>query len=675
MCGIAGVIRGQRANDTETLRRQIRTMGDALAHRGPDGQGRYVSQDARVGLEHRRLAILDPEHGHQPMSLDPSGETRITDSNAELQSRLGSLTIVFNGCIYNFAELARELRALGHRLRTHCDTEVILHAYREWGAACVSRFNGMFAFAIWDEASQELFCARDRVGIKPFYFTTGADGSGTFAFASEVKALLASGIVDRAADPDGLRQYLTFQLCLGDRTLFNGVRTLEPGHTLRVRPGEQPRIERYWDLAFNIQPDISEDEWVDKLKFLIEDSTRQRLVSDVPLGSHLSGGLDSSSLVSLVRLALGDSPLKTFTGAFRGEGYDETRYAKAVAEHNRAQYHETYLDEKSFVDSIQSIAWHMDYPEAGPGVFPQYWVSRLASQHVKVVLGGQGGDEVFIGYARYLVAYLEECLRGAINDTADRDQYVATMETIVPQLPTLQQYVPMLRSFWSEGLFEAPANRYFRLMDRSAGAKAIIARPDLLNGERTFAEFSAIFNHHDAASNINRILYFDLKSHLKALLHVEDRTSMAWGLESRVPLLDYRLFELMASCPPVIKFKGGELKHIYKRAIEHLLPEPVLNRKDKMGFPVPLNDWMKGSLGSFVRDLLLDKTARERGLFDAQAIEQQIENQGSFGRGLWGAICLELWHRTFIDGSGVTPRVEPKAPHASVGSEQPQALS
>jgi asparagine synthase (glutamine-hydrolysing) len=419
-----------------------------------------------------------------------------------------------------------------------------------------------------------------------------------------------------------------------------------------VRPGESPQVSCYWDLAFEIDSRHDEAHFTDKLGWLLEDAVRLRLRSDVPLGAHLSGGLDSSTVVCLARLLLGDAPIKTFTGAFReGAAFDETRYAKAVAKAADTEYCETYLTAEDFSRSIEKIIWYMDEPAAGPGIFPQYWVSKLASEQVKVVLGGQGGDELFIGYARYLVAYLEECIRGAIENTAHRAHYVATLETLVPSLPTLEHYVPMLRGFWQEGLFAEPARRYFRLMDRFGDSRKLLHPGFRIDPERTFEEFHAIFESHDAAAMINRILRFDLKAHLQSLLHVEDRTSMAWGLESRVPLLDYRLIELVAAVPPVIKFKNGQLKYLFRQVARNLVPEEVLRRKDKMGFPVPLTQWFKGELRGFLEGILLSRRCRDRGLFDPRAVENAVRSEAPFGRSLWGALCLELWHRQFMDAS------------------------
>ena len=627
MCGIVGIKTSTPARDLPEL---IAKMLAPIAHRGPDGEGTWMDPGARCGLGHKRLAIIDPQGGHQPISNED-----------------GTLWIIFNGCIYNYRELQQTLRDAGHRFKTSTDTEVILHAYEEWGEACVARFNGMWAFAIYDAKTRTLFCSRDRLGVKPFYYCLI---NGQFHFASEIKALLATGQLAAEPDDDGLRQYLTFQYCLGDRTLFKGVRKLSPGHNLIIGPDGQVNIREFWDLRFDIDDSHDEPFFVERLRELLEDSVRLRLRSDVPLGAHLSGGLDSSVVVGLARQLLGGAPLNTFTGAFRdGPAFDETRYARLVSEKSGTRYHETYMGPRDFADCIERIIWHMDEPAAGPGVFPQYLVSKLAASHVKVLLGGQGGDELFIGYARYLVAYLEEWIKGAIEKTAHRGRYVATLETIVPSLPSLETYLPMLKSFWSRGLFDEPARRYFALMDRFADSHALLSPQYKVDSATTYEEFRCEFEGHGAAAMINRILRFDLKTHLQALLHVEDRTSMAWGLESRVPLLDYRLVELMASIPPVIKFRNGLLKHLFRKAVANVAPAEILDRTDKMGFPVPLAQWCKGELRDFVGGILQCRRCKERGLFNPKAVDAAITGASAYSRGLWGALCLEIWFQRFID--------------------------
>ena len=604
-----------------------------MAHRGPDGEGLYADSSSGLTLAHRRLAIIDPGHGHQPMI-----------------SQDEDLAIVFNGAIYNYLELRRELSAKGHPIASYSDTETLLYAYREWGEDCTQRLLGMFAFAIWDRRRKRLFCARDRLGIKPFYYWT--DG-GTLGFASEIKGILAAGLVRAQPDAEGLRDYLTFQYCLGDKTLFDGVRRLEPGWSLTASlDGDRVKLatRQYWDLKYDIDEEHGESWFVDHLASLIEDSVRIHLRSDVPLGAHLSGGLDSSTVVCLAAGLLQGERLKTFTGAFsEGPQFDETGHARAVAEFAGTDNHEIYIPGGELAQVLPRLMYLMDEPVAGPGVIPQYYVSQLASQHVKVVLGGQGGDELFIGYARYLVAYLEQCLAGAIDETANSHRYAVSLESIVPNLSLLATYKPMLQGLWREGLFGPADSRYFKLVDRREGVRGLYSEDLNLDSASSMQEFSALFNRPGLHSLINQITYFDLKGSLPALLHVEDRTSMAASIESRVPLLDHRIAEFMASIPPNVKFAGGRMKHLFKEAIHNLVPQRVLDRKDKMGFPVPLAQWTKGVAREFVLDTLLSERVRTRGIYNAGAIAGAVEKEGEFSRVVWGLLCLELWHNQFID--------------------------
>jgi asparagine synthase (glutamine-hydrolysing) len=630
----------------------LSAMMGAISHRGPDGDGTYF--DGPVGLGHKRLAIIDLETGAQPMTNEDE-----------------SLWIVFNGEIYNYLELRRDL-ARDHTFRTHSDTEVILHLYEELGERCLERLNGMFAFAIWDRRQQRLFAARDRIGIKPFYWTLTKDALG---FASEPKALIASGMVKAEPDPQGLEEYLTLQFCLGERTMFRNIWRLEPGHYLTFRPfrDSEPATVRYWDFNYEIDVNHTEEYFAEQLLLLLQDSVRLQLRSDVPVGAHLSGGVDSSTVVCLAAPAYGGR-FHTFTGAFSdGPQYDETRYARAVAEHVHSAHNEVRPTAGDFADTMPRLIYMMDEPAAGPGLFPQYFVSKLARQHVKVVLGGQGGDEIFGGYARYLVAYLEQCLKGVIYGTQGEDKYVVTWDSIMPNLSLLQQYKPMLQEFWRSGLFEDMDQRYFRLVSRIEHAESFITR-DYWNGEsrtRMFEAFQQIFNNPSTKSYFNKMTNFDLKTMLPALLQVEDRTSMSVSLESRVPLLDHRIAELVTRMPPAIRFKGGDTKRVFREAVRHLLPDAIFNRRDKMGFPVPLAEWSRGPLKDFLADILLSRRARERGIFHMDAVEQLVLKERSFGRQVWGLLCLELWFRAFVDGEQLpNPRSVPEftATGASLGT-------
>lgn len=630
MCGIAGIIK--LSASINELNTKIQKMQSTLVHRGPDDEGIYLDHTHPLIFGHRRLAIIDPEQGKQPMS-----------------SVDGRFTIVFNGAIYNYIELSKQLIKLGHPIHSHSDTEVLLYAYREWGEQCLDHLIGMFAFAIWDQDKQIVFCARDRVGIKPFYYYFDEQ---QFIFASEIKAILAEGSIAPQMNPDGLSEYLTFQFCLGEKTLFKDIVKLEPGHylTIQIKPTYLTRhIKSYWDLAYNIDSSLSENDYIDKLDALIRDSVRMHLRSDVPLGSHLSGGLDSSVVVSYASPQL-SRPLKTFTGAFAyGPEFDETDYAKLVAKHAGADYHEIYIPETEFSTVLPELIYRMDEPVAGPGLIPQFYVSKLAAEHVKVVLGGQGGDEIFIGYARYMIAYLEKSLYNAIYTDRGDDQDMISLTSMIPHLPLLQQYQPMLQKFWSNGLFEPQDKRYFNLIDRRDSLSRLMSEDALKTNHCPFSAFQTIFNREGLGSFINKMLYFDIKASLPALLQVEDRTSMAASIESRVPLLDHRIIELMARIPANIKFSGGRMKHIFKEATRNIIPKAIIERKDKMGFNTPLNQWINGSAKDFVYDLLTSQRAHERGLYNMKNLISYIENPNSHTRTTWGILCLELWHTVFID--------------------------
>lgn len=628
MCGIYGIVRsGKQVYENELI-----IMGEKLRHRGPDDEGIYLHDN--VGLGHKRLSIIDVTNGKQPMTNED-----------------GTVWIVFNGAVYNYLELRQELVQKGHTIKTYCDTEVIIHAYEEYGKECVNRFNGMFSFVIWDQNKQEIFAARDRFGVKPFYYSMQ---NGEFIFASEIKSLLSHNPLLRKVNEKGLKDYYVFQYTLADKTLFEGVKKLEPGHhlTINTKDGFRLRIEQYWDFNFNYDMYHTEDYFVDKVRFLLEDAVKIRLRSDVPVGAHLSGGLDSSSVVSFAASLLEGMNLKTFTGAFSdSQEYDETSYAKLVAKHSKADYYEIFPTSSDFASSIHDIIYYLDEPGAGPGVFPQYMVSKLASQHVKVVLGGQGGDEIFAGYARYMVAYLEESLKGAIEDTANRGEFVTTLSSIIPNLNLLSNYKPMLQHFFKEGLFGQQDERYFRLIDRSEGMKDVLDSELFVDSSNysVFEDYQKIFNRSNATSYLDKMLYFDVKASLPALLHVEDRTSMAVGLESRLPLLDYRLIELVATIPPVIKFQSGKSKNILKQAVKNHVPDEIIHRKDKMGFPVPLNEWYQKDLNGFIKEILLDPRTASRGFYNVNEIEKILSKQTKFSRVMWGLLCLELWFREFMD--------------------------
>jgi asparagine synthase (glutamine-hydrolysing) len=623
MCGIAGQV-SLSGSPLPSLAEALLVMNRLLRHRGPDGEGGWEHSSARVGFAHRRLSIIDLDTGAQPMR-DPAGNW-----------------LTYNGEIYNYIELRQELGE--EQFRTTSDTEVILRAYEKWGVDCVTHLRGMFAFALWDEARQRLFCARDRFGIKPFYYAVVGD---VLLFASEVKALLPF-LPAIETDLEGLKDYLAFQFCLAGKTLFQGVRELPAGHTLSVERGIV-REQRYWEVYYDLDFSHTDRYFQERLVALLEDSTRVHLRADVPIGAYISGGLDSSIVASLASQT--EAPLVGFTGKFlHGPEYDETQYARALAEHRGFPLHEIGITGTDFVDHIRKVIYHLDYPVAGPGSFPQYMVSDLASRHRKVVLGGQGGDEIFGGYARYLIAYFEQCIKAAIDGTRRSGNFVVTYESIIPNLTTLRSYKPLLQEFWREGLFEPMDKRYFRLINRSGSLDGLVDWT-LLGDYSPFETFRTVFHGSNVGkeSYFDQMTHFDFKTLLPALLHVEDRVSMAHGLESRVPLLDHPIVELAATAPADIKFKDGHLKHLLRNALGHVLPPAILNRTDKMGFPTPLTEFVQTDARQFVQDVFSSKAARQRTIINNARVLEGLADQPRFSRKLWGLLSLELWQQEFHD--------------------------
>jgi asparagine synthase (glutamine-hydrolysing) len=558
-------------------------------------------------------------------------------------------SLVFNGEIYNYQEIRKELEQQGCRFHTQSDTEVLLQLLAHRGESAIECLNGMFAFVFHDRVSNTWIAAKDHFGIKPLYFS---ETDEELLFASEIKSLLIHPEIKAKRDDHSLYQYLALQFCLDDRTLFDGVKKVKPGHYL-IGQGSRILEDRcYWDTNYHIDSHHNEAYFRDQLLSLLQDSLRLQIRSDVPLGGYLSGGIDSSLVCRLASDHL-DHPMPMFHGRFaEGPQYDESSYAKAMVDHASGSYFEVVPSADEFVRDLPKLIEALDEPLAGPGLFPQYAVSKLASEHVTVVLGGQGGDEIFGGYARYLVGYLEQALKGAILGTQEEGKHLVTLESIVPNLALLEQYTPLLSNFWSKGLFEEMDSRYFHLIDRSQGLNSLL-HPDALaafDRERLFADFQKVFNHPDTHSYINKMTHFDQKTLLPALLQIEDRVSMAVSLESRVPLLDKRIADLVTSMPPPLKFQGGRAKHILKKTIRHLLPEFIISRKDKMGFPVPLNEWMRGGIvREFVGDTLLSQSSLQRGIFKRDTLHAMLDQHGVGGRQLWGALSLELWHQRFID--------------------------
>jgi asparagine synthase (glutamine-hydrolysing) len=470
----------------------------------------------------------------------------------------------------------------------------------------------------------------------------------TLYYASEIKSLLPF-VKDVQIDVEGFKDYLTFQLCLAGKTLFQGIKELLPGHFLTVINGKI-EVKKYWEIHYNKDFDHTAKYFEEKIAQLLTESVNLHLRSDVPVGSYVSGGLDSSIVASLASEKYSDK-FMGFTGKFSvAKEYDESQYARALADWCGFNLQELDITANDFIENIRKVIYHLDYPVAGPGSFPQYMVSKMASQHRKVVLGGQGADEIFGGYTRYLVAYFEQCIKGAIDGTMESGKFIVTYDSIIPNLTALKNYKPMLKQFWQEGLFESLDRRYFRLIDRASSLGDEI-NWEALDGYHPFETFQKIF----LAENVGQQCYFDSMTHfdfktlLPALLQIEDRVSMAHGLESRVPFLDHPLIELAATIPANIKFTNGTMKRVLKDSMSYCLPSMITNRQDKMGFPVPLVQWMKEDIKDFIFDTFSSQKALNRDFIDNKKVLVGLEKEWKFGRKIWGLLCLELWQQEFFD--------------------------
>lgn len=626
MCGISGVL-SLNNEPISALDTKLKVFNSIQQHRGPDATGVWNNVKRTVGFAHQRLSIIDLETGDQPMR-DDSGNV-----------------ICYNGEIYNYIELRNELKS-NYTFKTQSDTEVILAAYQKWGKECLNRLRGMFAFAIWDEKNQELFCARDRFGIKPFYY---AINDTDFYFASEAKSLIPF-VKEVKTNQEALQDYFIFQLMLGGKTLFEGVNELLRSHYIIIKGGSIKK-KCYWEVYYDLDWKHTAKYFEEKLFSLIEESIQLHLRSDVPVGAYVSGGIDSGIIASLASRKVAE-PTNCFLGKFEyGELYDESRYAKALASENNIKLFELPITANDFIANIEKVIYHLDFPVAGPGSFPQFMVSKLAGQHNKVVLGGQGGDEIFGGYTRYLIAYFEQCIKGAIDGTLNNGNFVVSYESIIPNLESLKNYKPLLKQFWCQGLFEDIDKRYFHLINRAPTLKDEIRWEDFLVSYNPFESFQKIFNGSNVGkeSYFDKMTHFDFKTLLPGLLHVEDRMSMAHGVESRVPFLDHQIVEFASTIPADIKFKDGKLKKILLNSMKDVLPMEIINRKDKMGFPVPINEWFKNELKTFIFDTFNSTRFKNRPFINSANVLKGLNEDNKFGRKIWGLLSLELWFQQFHD--------------------------
>lgn len=630
MCGIAGKF--YFAPGAEATRPEIEAMLRPIHHRGPDGQGIHLN--GPVGLGHVRLAIIDVDGGPQPMTNED-----------------GTVWIVFNGEIYNFQELRANLISRGHQFRNHSDTEVIIHAYEEYGLDCVSHLRGMFAFAIWDEKRRRLFIARDRVGIKPLYY---CQTSEALHFASELKAIITDPKVSRETNPVALRQFFSFYYLPGEETLFKSIHKLAPGHSLIAEQGKIT-IQRYWDLQFTEERwGRSFDEVVEELYGLLGSTVRDHMIADVPVGVLLSGGVDSSAVLNFAVKGT-DKKVKAFTIGFDGnQVVDERPYARMAAQRFGAEHHELTITSEDFWNFLPTYAWHMEEPVCEPPAVALHYISKLARNHVKVLLSGEGGDEAFAGYPNYPHMLRLERIRRAMGPLA---RPVGAATDLAGRLfghEKAQRYGYALGRPLAEHYFSrtsTPTVAFNRI------ANGFFSRSFLeaTSGDASAAFMTNLLRPVQNTSLLNQMLYADTKTWLPDDLLVKaDKITMASSLELRVPLLDHKVLEFAASLRPEHKVQGNDTKRALKAAFAKVLPEEILTRK-KAGFPVPYSRWLSGVLAPRVREIILSDKAKSRGYYDPKALEKLVETHernNSHPKAIFSLLVVELWHRQFVDNAG-----------------------
>lgn len=630
MCGICGVFNFDRKQIVS--RRDLENMNRQILHRGPDDSGFYLSDN--IGMAMRRLSIIDVARGQQPVTNED-----------------GSSWIVFNGEIYNHSEVREGLEQLGHRYQSHCDTETIVHAYEEYGTECVKYLRGMFAFAIWDSRRRSLFLARDRLGIKPLYFL---NRDGQFLFASEIKAILAFPGVRAEFDRSALPEYLAFGYLCGSRTMFSGIHKLLPGQTAEINEAGHVRIGEYWELPPRKEGDIrSREFYVQTYREMLEDSVSRHLMSDVPLGMFLSGGLDSSAIAALMS-KISKGSIETFAVGYEEESYSELPYARTVAQHIGCRHREVRVSRFEFFSSLPKLIWHEDEPLAWPSSVSLYFVAKLASQHVKVVLTGEGSDETLAGYGRYgwtMLNYrydrmyrtlMPSAFRRIIRNQIDTSGWIRADARRRLQHTFLGRDGASLSSLYFDNFYSAFSQAdQLNLLGEHSGLDPGGAYRDVLT-----------YWQESQGELLDRLLFVDIKTYLVELCMKQDQMSMAASLESRVPFLDHVLVEFAASVPAQYKTRGREGKLILKEAIRDVLPPGIIHRK-KMGFPTPLHSWLLGPQLGMIEDLLLSPRSLARGLFRSESLRRMFAEHRARHRDhtdrIWRLLNLEIWQRVFID--------------------------
>lgn len=628
MCAVCGVYSFR--HDAESYRAQIESANRTMSHRGPDGEGYYYKKN--VALANRRLAIADVPEGQQPLF----NEDR-------------SIAIVFNGEIYNHQELRTQLEARGHQFKTHSDTEVLAHLYEDQGTRMVESLVGMFAFAIHDQTKNTLFIARDHTGIKPLYY---AQTPQHFLFASEIKALLKFPDIHKALQHESLLDYLQFQTVTSHRTLFQGIYKVLPGESLLITQ-DSVQKQQYAHPPRELRAETA-DELSEQYYEQFIHAVHAELPSEVPYGLHLSGGVDTAAVAGAAA-TLGSS-LQSFSSSFStGQWTEEVDAADQVSKHFHTEHHVANVDPKEFLAQLTTLIWHMDEPAGDPGIVPQYLTNAQAKGRAKVVLTGHGADELLGGYARHLLFYLECALRDAVKGEHNCSLGLGELHQ---GLHFLADYDAMIGKFLARNMQETPAQRYLRLVTRTRVPQELLTTElqQSTSGYEPERELLTLFNssYHDGEEGrdiLDRVLAFDLKVMLPPLLHMEDRASMANSIEARLPFLDQRLVDLAMRTPTHIKLAHGTPKYMVRHGLKRLLPPFLQTQQRKVGRPVPFRDWMHTHphFRQAVVEILQSDRALSRGVLDPHAVARVIESNQAFDRTLWGLLCIELWHRAFMD--------------------------
>src|SRR5579859_3219877 len=631
MCGITGMV-GSLRTDRATLQR----MNDGIRHRGPDGEGFFWSDD--VGLGMRRLAIIDVAGGDQPIY----NEDR-------------TVCVVFNGEIYNFLDLRKDLAARGHRFETHSDTEVVVHAYEEYGVDCLERLWGMFALALWDARERRLLLARDRLGKKPIVYYQ--DAHGGLAFASELQALLAHPSVPREVDPRAIDDYLTYLYVPAPTTAYRNLKKLPPGHRLIWQAG-RVTVERYWQVRFSEKARLSEAEAIEQFGSLFRDAVRRRLIADVPLGAFLSGGMDSSSVVAEMA-ELSSAPVKTFSIGFGERDFDELKYAAQVAQRFGTDHHELLVEPRA-LNVLPTLVRHYGEPYGDSSAIPTYYVSQLTRQHVTVALSGDGGDELLAGYERHWAARI-----AARYDTIPRFVRHGLIRPLIPLMPEPRQRRAFLRRAkrFMTAAHLPVLDRYLHWVGAYSPAQKLGLYTDdfvaSLRGNDAGHWLRAALAPEPRIDPVDAVLRADTLMYLpEDLLAKDDIASMANSLETRSPLLDHRLVEFCAALPSSYKLRGRTSKWMLRQSMRDRLPPDILDRP-KMGFGVPVGEWLRGELRPLLEDTLLSSRASQRGYFRAPAVralvDEHLSRRADRTSHIWGLLMLELWFREFIDAPLTSP--------------------